>query len=320
MNCRLSDLVRSRICGGAGRRSVLRALADNTDDRSEVSRSVPELAREAEVTDRTVQTHLKAFVAEGLAVRAGERPNASGRKVVVYKLVEAAIAALPCALSGEAAAPVKPQHRNSFTGETIAPVKNALKPQAEVSDAETTTRYAGETFAPGEEIKDATYIESSLSQDDLSPEVEEVSACARGNVVSLFEPEALPVKKRTRRANEGSFIDPGWMLTGEDAAYAASNGFVNGTATAMAEAFKNHWLSASGTKARKRDWHAAWRTWVNNQILWKGKPDEQQRPGAAAADAGVRQRPRSRLTQRFNEIQARSEPLELGRLDSHPVK
>lgn len=313
---RLSDLVRSRICGGVGRRSVLRALADNADAGGQVAMTVPMLAREAEVTDRTVQTHLKAFLAEGLLVRVEQRKIPHGT-MTVYALVEATIKALPTVATGEATAPVKTKHRRkAITGENPTPVKVAAEPPPVVERTTEPTISSGEFISPVKEIEEATYTELSLSQETETPEVEEVGVCARE--VSLFEPAALP--KRKRRANEGSFIDPDWKLDTIDAAYAASKGFVNGSALRLAEAFKNHWLSASGPKARKRDWRAAWRTWVNNEINWRGKPHDEQRTGAAAADPGIRQRPRSRLTQRFNEIQARGEPIDLGRLDSIAVK
>ncbi|MET7752598.1 hypothetical protein [Micromonospora sp. NPDC005367] len=33
--------------------------------------------------------------------------------------------------------------------------------------------------------------------------------------------------------------------------------------------FVDHWRAASGTKAIKADWTAAWRTWMRNAQKWK---------------------------------------------------
>ena len=69
--------------------------------------------------------------------------------------------------------------------------------------------------------------------------------------------ETLHKKKSATRIPEDFGITP------EREAYAVKN-LPNVDATALMEAFRDHWSAASGVKACKADWDATWRTWVRN--------------------------------------------------------
>lgn len=73
-------------------------------------------------------------------------------------------------------------------------------------------------------------------------------------------------------------------LTGETAAMVAP--WPVGMIERELSKFKNYWKSASGRKAAKVDWQAAWRFWLTNADDWKPKNDrQQQRNPASTVDA-----------------------------------
>ena len=49
-------------------------------------------------------------------------------------------------------------------------------------------------------------------------------------------------------------------------AFASKQGLTNGKAISELEKFRDHWIAADGANAKKRDWNAAWRTWVRRSI------------------------------------------------------
>lgn len=80
-------------------------------------------------------------------------------------------------------------------------------------------------------------------------------------------PPAAPVPRSTK----GSRIPPDWQPGESGMAFAASKGLTNGQAANTLEKFRDHWTAASGQKASKADWQAAWRTWVRNEVEFSGK-------------------------------------------------
>ena len=74
------------------------------------------------------------------------------------------------------------------------------------------------------------------------------------------ERETEAEKRQTPR-KRGTRIPPDWRPTESDVEYAVKRGVdVDGAA----EAFKDWWMAAAGRNSTKRDWSAAWRTWVRN--------------------------------------------------------
>lgn len=95
-----------------------------------------------------------------------------------------------------------------------------------------------------------------------------------GNVSSNVS-ETLPIRKVAQRIPEDFGITP------ERQAYAEKELPKVDSARLMA-AFVDHWKAASGPKARKLDWDAAWRTWVRNCNEF-GYPMKRPEPNATSA-------------------------------------
>lgn len=86
--------------------------------------------------------------------------------------------------------------------------------------------------------------------------------------LALFAVEAgegPPPQRADHGAKRGARLKADWKLSFDNHAYAFSEGFSEAEITRMAENFRDYWTAASGAKAAKLDWSAAWRTWVRNQ-------------------------------------------------------
>lgn len=92
-SCKAGALIARKQLGGGTRKHILRTLADLSNAKGFITASVPEIGAMAEVADRTVQNHIKAFLAEGLIEKRGET-GGIGRKHNVYSLNLDAISAL----------------------------------------------------------------------------------------------------------------------------------------------------------------------------------------------------------------------------------
>jgi hypothetical protein len=79
------------------------------------------------------------------------------------------------------------------------------------------------------------------------------------------EPEA-----RRRAPDRGSFLPDDWCLSQRDIAFARGKSLTDVEIRREGEKFHSYWTSASGRNARKRDWHATWRTWVLNVLDRRG--------------------------------------------------
>lgn len=132
--CNAGAVVARKSFGGGTQKHVMRTLVDLTQADGRITATIPEIAAAAEVSDRTVQTHLKAFVAKGLVRHVGE-VGIYGRKHNVYSVDLSALKRLPdtdfhrsSKITGEGNSPRKMPHRVKEappTGEPIAvsPVK-----------------------------------------------------------------------------------------------------------------------------------------------------------------------------------------------------
>jgi len=87
------------------------------------------------------------------------------------------------------------------------------------------------------------------------------------------EKEANASRARGTRLPADFSLPDGWRQ------YAASKGLPENRINHEAEQFRNHWLAEGTAKAVKRDWAAAWRTWVGNAITNFGRS-----PPAVSAD------------------------------------
>lgn len=80
--------------------------------------------------------------------------------------------------------------------------------------------------------------------------------------------------KKVKKVIKGCRIPSEWTPTEDNLKYATDKGFSNGAIQPIAEDFKDYWIAASGQKAVKRDWDAAWRMWIRNQIKFNGEPEK----------------------------------------------
>ena len=74
--------------------------------------------------------------------------------------------------------------------------------------------------------------------------------------------------------SKGSRMDPDWVLprTWGEWSLAEFPHWTADVVRAEASKFKDHWLSESGTKARKVDWLATWRKWCRSDICQRSHP------------------------------------------------
>lgn len=83
------------------------------------------------------------------------------------------------------------------------------------------------------------------------------------------------VQASPRKAKEpepkGTRLQEDWEIDSGLIQHAAKLGYSETEARFIADKFKNHWLSATGAKARKADWRRAFMTWVSNETPWKVK-------------------------------------------------
>jgi hypothetical protein len=84
----------------------------------------------------------------------------------------------------------------------------------------------------------------------------------------------LDKKPRQKPASsKGSLIDPDWRPTEADKKHGLDRGYTILQLDDLARHFHDHWQAKSGATAFKRDWSAAWRTWVRNDIKFNGHPN-----------------------------------------------
>tara|TARA_R110000751_G_scaffold188685_1_gene294663 strand:+ start:114 stop:779 length:666 start_codon:yes stop_codon:yes gene_type:complete len=81
-------------------------------------------------------------------------------------------------------------------------------------------------------------------------------------------PTPTPIKKTKEK--KGERITKEWCLQEDNISYAKEKGFMNGQIQDLGESFKDYWLADSTPKSHKKDWDAAFRTWVRNAVKFQG--------------------------------------------------
>ena len=76
--------------------------------------------------------------------------------------------------------------------------------------------------------------------------------------------------KELKKEIKGSRMPKDWHLEDQNIEHALSKGFKNGQIQELGESFKDYWLADSTPKGVKKDWDAAFRTWVRNAIKFQG--------------------------------------------------
>lgn len=77
--------------------------------------------------------------------------------------------------------------------------------------------------------------------------------------------------KSAARPPSGTRIPDDWELTPDLGNYGRSKGLTRNEVIAEAEKFKDYWRSAAGAKARKMDWDATWRGWIQRSAERLGR-------------------------------------------------
>jgi hypothetical protein len=77
-------------------------------------------------------------------------------------------------------------------------------------------------------------------------------------------------------------ISDNWKPTELDISHAKGQGLDDEQIAHTANKFRDHWLQAADNKGKKKDWEAAWRTWVTNEIDWKKGVENIPRAQSAA--------------------------------------
>jgi hypothetical protein len=107
------------------------------------------------------------------------------------------------------------------------------------------------------------------------PETEQIQNRAEKKEVEARVPRSAPKR--------GSRLPEGWSPSVEGIAFSIKCG-LNTDATLAA--FRDYWTAASGEKASKLDWDAAWRTWCRKSVDFaRNKPSPPAARGAYAAPA-----------------------------------
>lgn len=81
------------------------------------------------------------------------------------------------------------------------------------------------------------------------------------------EPEPEPDKEElpngsSKKAARGTRLPPDWVLPQDWGNWALEHGLAEHVIRLEAEKFRDHWISATGQSATKRDWLATWRNWI----------------------------------------------------------
>lgn len=69
-------------------------------------------------------------------------------------------------------------------------------------------------------------------------------------------------RSQTSAADRGTLLSPDWQPDSALRAFGRERGFDDRAFREVVGAFRDYWLAASGSKARKRDWDAAFRYWL----------------------------------------------------------
>jgi hypothetical protein len=117
---------------------------------------------------------------------------------------------------------------------------------------------SGDQKAPSGIARDPTL------QGHIPPEPPSGSLPPEGDAPGEAPEKAKP--KTGRGSRQASHVPEDWNPSAQDRAYAEGQGLTPDEIDRRAEEFRDYWLAKSGPDALKRDWSAAWRTWVRREI------------------------------------------------------
>lgn len=102
------------------------------------------------------------------------------------------------------------------------------------------------------------------------------------------DPSSKNVSKNDKNGKEkstrGTRLPADWKLPKSWGEWALENrsDFSEAIVRDIAEQFRDHWLSASGQNANKRDWFATWRNWCRRQKIQNQQQSTQEKGGVYA--------------------------------------
>lgn len=100
--------------------------------------------------------------------------------------------------------------------------------------------------------------------------------------VTVIEPSREPsVPRAARQGDRGTRLDPGWLPSDADRAFAAKAGL---NPDVVAEEFRDYWIGCPGARGRKADWPATFRNWCRKNAE-RSKPRASGQNGHAAKPA-----------------------------------
>jgi Ni/Co efflux regulator RcnB len=92
-------------------------------------------------------------------------------------------------------------------------------------------------------------------------------------------------KEGKREVRRGERLSPDWRPTDHDIEAAIKRGISHDRIPIVAEKFKNHWLTKTGSKTTSTNWHLNWCTWCINEAEWNGNGPHRQN-GAPNSQSG----------------------------------
>lgn len=78
-----------------------------------------------------------------------------------------------------------------------------------------------------------------------------------------------PKVENEKKQKNACRIPPTWECSEELGKWALEQGMSYDDVVSEIENFIDYWTAASGSKARKHNWDAAFRTWIRNTVKWK---------------------------------------------------
>lgn len=123
-------------------------------------------------------------------------------------------------------------------------------------------------------------------------------------------PSPSPLNSKTKSKAESALatrLPADWMPDESQIAFCKSER-PDLQAMAVADRFRDHWISTPGLKGRKLDWSATWRNWVRNERPAQNTRASPSRPEKFDPTAFVN-RPRTTKNERTIELDSTGEPI-----------
>jgi DNA-binding transcriptional ArsR family regulator len=236
--------------GSPAAKSVLVALADYAGEKAQCWPSQETLARDTELSERAVRKHLLKLQEAGFISRTGRYDERGWRTSDLFTLD------LENARHHRHEVPVDQRHE--------VPVVISEPKQ-------------GKSLVRKE--KAARHIRKPPARGAGEPSLEPSLPLSDESGVGARTPFALSPAERSP-PRRGTRLPEDWQPSDTDRAFAIEQGLSEEEFQREADQFRDHWTATTGAKAAKRDWGAAWRTWVRNEVKYRA------RRGAAGNGSG----------------------------------